>query len=80
MADTLGPNPGFLFREGSEREGPEYFTELIRIIERDESTTLPGRTKKMPAQADSTAATVADLRTDFNALLAALKTAGKMET
>ena len=35
--------------------------------------------KPAAAQANSTAATVADLATDFNALLAKLKTAGLME-
>ena len=35
--------------------------------------------KPAATQADSTAATVADLVTDFNALLAKLKTAGLME-
>ena len=35
--------------------------------------------KPAETQADSTAATVADLVTDFNALLAKLKTAGLME-
>lgn len=67
----LGPDPGIAFQPGNEQAGAVWITELIRIV---------GGIRTMPAQADSTAATVADLRTDFNALLAALKTAGLMET
>ena len=68
MPDTLGPNPGFAFQEGSEQSGPVWITEIIRLVNRT-----------MPAQTDSTATTVADLRTDFNALLAKLRAAGFME-
>lgn len=65
----LGPNPGFVFQEGADHTGAVWTTELIAII--DKFT--------MDAQADSTATTVADLRTDFNSLLAKLRTAGLME-
>lgn len=40
------------------------------------TTTVAGIVKKMPAQVDSVAADVATLKTDFNALLAKLRTAG----
>lgn len=40
------------------------------------STAQPGPVKKMPAQTDSDAEDVAGLVTDFNALLAKLRTAG----
>lgn len=66
---NLGPDPGFEFQAGSKQAGPIWITELIRIV----NATLP-------AQDDSTAATVADLRADFNALLAKLRDAGWMET
>lgn len=40
---------------------------------------LPSTFTPAANQADSTATTIADLRADFNALLAKLKTAGLME-
>ena len=40
------------------------------------TTSTNGTVKKMPAQADSTASTVAAVVVDFNALLAKLRTAG----
>lgn len=40
------------------------------------TTTTVGTVKKMPAQVDSVAADVPTLKTDFNALLAKLRTAG----
>ena len=40
---------------------------------------LPSTFTPAENQADSTATTIADLRADFNALLAKLKTAGLME-
>lgn len=40
------------------------------------TTSTNGTVKKMPAQADSTATTVAAITSDFNALLAKLRTAG----
>ena len=79
MAEKIGPDPGFTFVKGAERGGKEWITELIRIVQLDATTQLRGRVLKMPAQSDSTAATVADLKTDFNTLLAALRTAGMME-
>ena len=42
----------------------------------DASASVKGVVKQSAAQADSVAATVADLVTDFNALLAKLRTAG----
>lgn len=89
MADTLGPNPGFQFQEGSEREGPEYFTELIRIIERAATTTLPGRNTQATAVADlnqtisatPTQAEVQAISDKVDELLAALRAAtGLLET
>jgi len=44
------------------------------------STTKAGPVKKMPVQAASTAADVAALVTDFNALLTKLKNAGMMNS
>lgn len=43
---------------------------------RTPTTTIRGGVLQQPAQADSTATTVAGLVTDFNALLAKLRTAG----
>lgn len=40
------------------------------------TTAAFGTVKKMPAQVDSVAADVATLKTDFNSLLAKLRTAG----
>lgn len=70
MADRLDPNPGFVFRSGAEQTGEVWITELIRIVNK----------RRMPFQADSTATTVAELKDDFNDLLAKLKAAGLMET
>lgn len=42
------------------------------------TTTKAGTVKKLAAQTDSAAADVAALKTDFNALLAKLRTAGLM--
>lgn len=69
MTNPLGPDPGIAFKDGSAQAGAVWISEIIRIIN-----------KKTPAQADSTATTVADLRTDFNALLAKLRAIGLMET
>lgn len=71
MAAKLGPNPGIAFKDDAAQTADIWITELIR---------LTNRFQKMPLQADSTATTVADLRTDFNSLLAKLKTAGFMES
>jgi hypothetical protein len=59
---------------------PEAFTFYTELIDRVTSnrTNRPGGVLKMPAQSDSTAATVADLKTDFNSLLAKLRSAGVM--
>lgn len=65
----LGPNPGIVFQEGADQTGNVWITELIAIVSK----------LTMPAQTDSTATTVADLRTDFNSLLAKLRAAGLME-
>ena len=44
------------------------------------TTSVAGVVKKTPAQADSTAADVAAVLVDFNALLAKLRTAGIVTT
>lgn len=69
MVDKLSPNPGLVAKKGSEQATDIWISEVIRLVNR-----------KMPNQADSAAATIADLRTDFNALLAKLKDAGFMES
>lgn len=66
MPRPLGPNPGFVFV--NKQAGPIWVTELIGIIN-----------TKMPAQADSTATTLAEQVIEFNDLLAKLKAAGLME-
>ena len=47
-------------------------------LEIEDGATLTGLPKALN-QADSTATTIADLKSDFNDLLAKLKTAGLME-
>lgn len=48
-------------------------------LELKDGATLNGF-PKAESQADSTATTIADLKTDFNSLLEKLKTAGLMES
>jgi hypothetical protein len=45
------------------------------LLVNDDGTAVP-KLKQAPAQADSVATTIAGLVTDFNALLAKLRTAG----
>lgn len=55
---------------------PVYFAGGLNAGVNAATTATAGVVKKAPAQADSTASTVAALVTDFNALLAKLRTAG----
>jgi len=55
---------------------PVYFAGGVNASVNLATTTVAGIVKKTPAQADSVASTVAALVTDFNALLAKLRTAG----
>lgn len=76
----VGPTPPEIFnRPQAEPAGLEWFTNMISIIEQQATTTNSGSVGQATAQSDSVAATVADLRTDFNALLARLRTAGMMD-
>lgn len=59
-----------------ERSWGDVFDVLDRVI--DEVNAEVPETTVMPLQADSVAADVPTLVTDFNALLAKLKTAGLM--
>jgi hypothetical protein len=59
------------------------FQMWVDDVSRYTSTATPlkrGGVKQAAAQADSAAASVADLVTDFNALLAKLRTAGILES
>jgi len=76
----VGPTPPEIFnRPQAETAGLEWFTKLVSIIEQQATTEFSGNVGQATAQSDSVATTVADLRTDFNALLARLRTAGMMD-
>ncbi len=80
--DEIGPVPAGLVagaQGGQLANAVEWINRLLSVTQRDASQANRGRVLKMPAQSDSTATTVADLRTDFNALLAKLRTAGLMD-
>ncbi len=57
-------------RSEDKRENQKWREELCKLVNKKETAT----------QADSTAATVSDLKDDFNALLAKLQAANLMET
>lgn len=81
--DEIGPVPAGVAAGAPSGEIPsilEWFNRVLDRLQRDASTTQAGSVKQAAAQTDSTAATVADLRTDFNALLAKLRTAGILDT
>lgn len=52
----------------------------IEVTSEGKLTFAGGELKPSEEQADSEAATIAELRTDFNALLAKLKAAGLMQS
>ncbi len=88
MADRISPDPGFVFGQGSARTGSIWITELIRLVERLASTTLPGRVKKAAAVADlnqdisasPTEAEVQAISDKIDELLAVLRAADQQET
>ena len=87
MADKIGPDPGFTFARGAERGGKEWITELIRIVERDATTELAGRSKKSAAVADlnqtiagPSIAEVQAISDKMDELLAKMRTAGLLES
>lgn len=82
MADTrrlveLGMVPQ-LAKEVASQAGVQIGTTSTTAMagNRTPTTTIRGGVLQQTAQADSGAATIADLRADFNALLAKLRTAG----
>lgn len=89
MADRISPDPGFAFQPGTEQTGSVWITELIRLVERNASTTLPGRNTQAAAVADlnqtisatPTQAEVQAISDKVDELLAALRAAtGLLET
>jgi hypothetical protein len=57
-------------RSEDKRENQKWREEICKVVNKKETAT----------QADSTAASVSDLKDDFNALLAKLQAANLMET
>ena len=80
--DEIGPVPPGLAAGAPSGEQPgilEWLTRLLDRVQRSATTTQEGGVKEAAAQSDSTATTVADLRADFNALLAKLRTSGVLD-
>lgn len=83
MVDKIGPVPSGVTAGAPSGEIPsilEWFNNVIDRLQRSASTTQEGSVKQSETQSDSTAATVTDLRDDFNALLAKLKASGQMDS
>lgn len=81
--DDIGPIPAGLLvgiPESEVASTTEWLNNVLSVTQRTQTTDKEGRSLKMPAQADSTAATVAEMVADHNALLAKLRAAEKMET
>jgi len=72
MTDYLRPVPGGF---GGDADAA-LFLEQMRTRLRDATASSPGLVRRAAARPDSAAATLDALRTDFNALLAALREAG----
>lgn len=80
--DKIGPVPPSVAAGAPSAEIPsilEWFTKVLARLQRDASTTERGSVLEAVAQSDSTAATVADLKADFNTLLAKMRTAGQLD-
>ena len=81
--DEIGPVPAGVAAGASSGEVPsilEWFNNVLSRLQRSASTTQEGSVKKAEARADSTAATVSDLKDDFNDLLAKLRASGALDS
>lgn len=81
--DEIGPVPASVAAGAPSGEVPtilEWFTRMLARLQRSASTTQEGDVLKAAARADSTATTVADLRSDFNDLLAKMRAAGQLDS
>lgn len=77
MAQTIGPDPGFVFREGSSQPGSVWISELIRIVNLTANAIddLNQSISDPPTQAE-----VQAISDKIDAILAALRAIGKLET
>ena len=78
MSEKLSPNPGFEFRPGAEQTGEVWVTELIRIVNKKQTSAIADLNQTIsnpPTQAE-----VQAISDKIDELLAAMRTAGLMET
>ena len=80
MVDQLSPDPGFAFPETSIQAGKTWITELIRLMDLALSKVGAVDDLNQTISATPTQAEVQDISDKVDELLAALRTAGKMES
>jgi hypothetical protein len=79
MADKLGPDPGFVFQRGAQQIGSVWITEAIRLSDLALSKVAAIADLNQTITNPPTQAEVQAISDKIDELLAAMRTAEKME-